>query len=330
MPMPTTKDLHVDSLLTNVSIAYRNKSFIADDLFPIVPVVKQSDYIPKFPKSHWFRDLALKQADGVKAPRIGYSIKTSDRYVCDRYHLATDIYDQQRSNADRPFDLERNGTELVTMGVQLKRERSCAATAFVTGAWATDLTGTTDFVKWSSYATSTPTADVEAWRDTINGMAGGEPNCMTMGSQVLLKLKWHPDIIDSIKYVQKGIVTEDLLKELFGVDYFLVGRAIYTTSPEVASTAYGTTAAGTDQETLVSYSRVWGKHVLLTYRPPAASLMTPAAGYTFVWNRVPNAIQFMQRFRDEELECDTLVANSYFDHAITASDSGLLASSAVA
>jgi len=61
---PTANQVHVDALLTNISIGYRNASYIADRLFPIVPVNKQSNIIPNYEQSHWFRNDALRRASG--------------------------------------------------------------------------------------------------------------------------------------------------------------------------------------------------------------------------------------------------------------------------
>jgi len=44
VPRPTPRDAHLDSALTSVSIAYRNPTYIADQVFPTVGVNKQSDY----------------------------------------------------------------------------------------------------------------------------------------------------------------------------------------------------------------------------------------------------------------------------------------------
>ena len=129
---------------------------------------------------------------------------------------------------------------------------------------------------------------------------------------------FHPDLVDTIKYTQRGVLTTDLVASLLEIDRLEIGRAIYTTSVE------GTA------ESSVSYSRIWGKNALLMYIPASPSLMTPAAGYTFVWRRVPNALQFMKRMRDEEREVDIIEGNSYFDQKITAANAGLFLSNAVA
>ena len=67
MPDPTPRDLHVDQLLTQISIAFKNPSYIADQMFPMVPVRKQSDKIPKYDQSFWFRDQAVIRAPGTKS-----------------------------------------------------------------------------------------------------------------------------------------------------------------------------------------------------------------------------------------------------------------------
>ena len=43
MAMPTLHDVHIDGPLSNVSIAYKNENYIADQVFPALAVAKKSD-----------------------------------------------------------------------------------------------------------------------------------------------------------------------------------------------------------------------------------------------------------------------------------------------
>ena len=45
MPQPYSGQVHVDRPLTNISVAYlqNDNDYIADKVFPVVPVMKQSD-----------------------------------------------------------------------------------------------------------------------------------------------------------------------------------------------------------------------------------------------------------------------------------------------
>ncbi len=318
MPDPTPRDLHVDQLLTQISLAYRNPSYIADMLFPIVPVRKQSDKIPEYNQSHWFRDQAVIRAPGTKSTGGGYKVDTSATYFSDRFSFRFEIPDELRDNQDMPFNVDRDGVEFVTDKMMMRREVAFASDFFTTGVWGTDKAGVTDFTQWSDYGGSSPLVDITGFKDDVEALIGREPRVAALGKQVWVQLKWHPDLIDTIKYTQRGQISAELAASLLELDRFLIGRSIQTTDPE------GTAEAS------VTYTRIWGKNMLLLYVPERPSLLNPAAGYTFVWNRVANAQQYMKRMRDEEREVDIVEGNSYFDQKLTIGNAGLFVSAAVA
>lgn len=314
---PTPQDLHVNALLTNLSIGYRNPAYIADQVFPIVRVNKQSDIVPKYDQSHWFRDNARMRAPGTSSEGGGYTVDTSDTYFCNRYSRRIEIPDELRKNADAPWNLDNDGTRFVTDKCQMRREVAFAGSFFTTNIWGSDKTGGTDFTQWSDYGASTPDIDVDTYRDTVEASIGQEPNTMVVGKQVHLKLKNHPTLIDRIKYTQRGQLTPELIASLLECGRYMVGRSIYTTTIE------GTAEAS------VTYTRIWGKNALLLYVPDSPSLLTPAGGYTFVWQVVPNADQYIKRMRNEEREIDIIEANTYFAQKKTLANAGLFLSSAV-
>ena len=315
---PTPQDLHVDALLTNLSIAYSNPAYIADQLFPLVRVMKQSDIVPRYNQSFWFRDDSKVRAPGTKSEGGGYTVDTSMTYFCNRFSRRFEIPDDLRRNADAPWNLDNDATRFVSDKLLMRREVGFAADAFATGKWTTDKTGGTDFTLWSNYGASTPDVDVDTYKDTVEALVGVEPNSFVVGKQVHLQLKNHPALVDRIKYTQRAQLTPDLIASLLELERYFVGRSIYTTTVE------GTAEAS------VSYTRIWGKNGLLLYTPAAPSLLTPAAGYTFVWQVVANALQYIKRMRDEEKEIDIIEANSYYAQKITAASAGLFLSSAVA
>jgi hypothetical protein len=318
MPTSTNRDVHQDQLLTNMSIGYKNSLYIADDILPIVPVVKQSDIVPKYDQSHWFRNIARLRAPGTRSIRGGFTVDKTDTYFCSRFSFGFEIPDELRDNTDDPFNMDRDGTLFVTDKCQMSREVAFATDFFTTSVWGTDRVGGTNFTQWSDYSGSTPLVDLTTYMDTLESGIAQEANTLAIGKQVWIQLKWHPDFIDTIKYTQRAQMTVELAASLLELQRILIGRSIQTTSVE------GTAEAS------ITYSRIWGKHALLLYVPPVPSLMTPAAGYTFVWQRVPNALQFIKRMRDEEREIDILEANTYFDQKATATKAGLFMQNAVA
>jgi len=315
--LPTSRDVHIDTLLTNIAIGYRDQRFIADEVFPIVPVTKQSGLIPVFDQSHWFRDEARIRAPGTKSEGGGFTV-TNDNYFALRYSYRFEIPDEVRDNADAPWNLDANGTRFVMGKIAMRKEVQFANDFFTTGVWGDDETGGTDFTVWSDYGSSLPFVDLLAYQDEVEGRVGVEANTLVIGKPVWNQLKWHPDLIEVIKYTERGIVTEDLFKAATGFDRVLIGRALLTTDPE------GTA------ESSVTYSRIFGKHALVTYVAPTPSLMDPSAGYTFTWARVPNSIAYMLRHRDDQAEIDIIEGNTYFDQKVTSARAGTFLSGVVA
>jgi hypothetical protein len=318
MPQPTTQAVHVDVPLTNVSVGYKNEAYIADQIAPLVPVKKQSDIVPQYTQSAWFRDEARKRAPGTKAQGGGWGVDLTMKYFCDRYSYKHEVPDEVRDNSDAPFDQDRDAVDFVTDKIQLSREVKFATDLFTTGVWTSDVAGGTDFTQWSNYGASNPLVNLETYSNSVESLVSRMPSVGVMGKDVWIQLKWHPDLVDLIKYTQKGIATVDLLASATGIPKWLIGSGIYTTTKE------GTAEAS------VTYSRIWGKSVLLAYVPPSPSLMQPAAAYTFVWQRVPNAAQYIKRMRNEEREVDIFEANSYFDQKAIVANAGKFLGTVVA
>src|SRR6266545_976135 len=319
MPVnPTPDAVHVNTLLTNISIAYKNPSYIADQAFLPVTVNKQSGLVPKYDQSHWFRNAAEIRAPGTASRRGGFKVTKTDTYYCPRFSFGFEIPDELRDNQDEPFNMDRDGTNYVTEKGMLCREVAFATDFFASGKGWTDKAGGTDFTQWSDYSASAPLVDIEGYKDDMEAAIGQEPTRFIIGKQVYVQLKWHPDLNDTIKYTQRGVMTTELMASLMEIQQLLVGRAIQVSSAEGVAEASAT------------YVRIWGKSGLLLYTPAAPSIMLPAAGYTFVWARVPNALQYIKRMRDDEKEVDIIEVNTYFDQNQTAAKAGTFLGTVVA
>lgn len=326
MPSPSQSDLHVNIPLTNVSIAYMQSSdaYIADKVFPKVPVKKQSDLYWKYSKADWRRTDAKRRAPSTESPGVGWNMDT-DQYFAHVYAVHKDIDDQLRSNADSNFNLDRDATEFITNQLLLRRDLDWNDSYFKSGVWATDLAGTTDFDKWSD-AGSDPIGNVADWILNFRRLTGFAPNKMVLGAEVMKALKQHPDIIDRIKYTQKGIVSEDLIATLFNVAQLYTSYATVANGPQI-NDARAEDAAADYQ--FISNS----KSILLAYAPSGPSLMTPSAGYTFTWNGYlggnSEGIK-VKRFRMEPIASDRIESECTYDMKVVSKDLGVFAKDVVA
>jgi hypothetical protein len=315
MPKPTMTDVHVSAPLTNISTAYiqDEDSFVARKMFPVIPVQKQADKYYVWNKGDMLRLEADERSPGAKVKAGGMALTTAE-YSARRYAARWDIPDPLRDNQDSAVQLERAATEWISNQMLMKSELVWATKYFATGLWSTDYDGgasaTTNVFKYWSSSGSTPLADVDALKAAVKDLTGKIPNKMCVGYSVFQTLRNHADVLDRIKYTQKGVVTTDLLAELFGVDEFIVGKAIRNTANEGA----------TD-----SLSAILGKHALLAYVPKSPGLMTPSPGYTFAWTGYTGAGAAgnrIKKYRLEENESDVIEGELAVDHKLVAADLG--------
>jgi len=331
MSGPNQSSVHIDALLSNVSVATMQQAegFVAGRVFPDIPVAKQSDKYAIIPAGDFNRDTMQKRADATESAGSGFGV-SNDSYFADVWALHKDIGDQTRANADSAFQLNENTTKYLATQNLIRREKLFVATAMATSIWSTDQTGVSgtpsgaQFKQWND-AASDPVADVRSFKTSMQILTGYRPNVMVMGRQVFDELVEHADLKDRIKYgTQSGgsemvsLVTRNIVAQLFELDEVLVMEAIENTAAE------GQTA---------SNAFIGGKTALLIYRTPTPGLGVPNAGYTFSWTGLLGSAGMGTRvsnFRMEQLKADRLEIESAFDMKVSAADLGVFMASVVA
>lgn len=322
---PTAASVHVNAPLTNISVAYiqSQADFIADKVFPVVPVDKQSDIYWVYTKNDWFRDEAQQRAPGTESAGGGYSLDSTNTYYCKVYGFHKDVADQVRANADAALDVDRDATMFVTQRLMIRREKQWHDQYFAASKGWKDYTGVAgvptanQFKQWSDFANSDPVNDVKVGRLYIKSITGFKPNTLVLQEEVFETLKLHPDIIDRYKYVNSNVITAEMLAKLFEVDRILVSGGVYATNNEGAAGAYSWIAL---------------KGALLCYSAPNPGLLTPSAGYTFAWKGLSGMgySTAIKNFRMEHLESDRIEGQSAFDCKLVAGDLGAFFATAIA
>lgn len=324
---PGRGDVHVDRTLTNVSVAFQQdaSAFIADQVFPNIPVQSQTDKYFTFPRGAFNRDEMQLRAPSAESSGANYTLST-DSYSCDVFALHHDIPDQVLANVDPALNPAMEVARFLTNKALIKRERTWASAYFTTSLWTTDLTGVSgspgagQFQQWNE-AASDPLGVIRTGKRTVQQSTGWRPNKLVLGREVYDKLLDHPDIVSRINggstAAQPAIVMRQLLAQLFELDQVLVMDSIYNSAQEGASD---------------SHAFIGGKSALLCYAAPSPGLMTPTAGYTFSWARMGSGAggQRIKRFRMEELEADRIEIQMNYDQKLVAADLGYFFATAVA
>ena len=319
MPQPTPGDVHVDRLLTNVSIAYlqAETSFIAGRVFPQLPVNFKSDKIAIFDKQPWMRSQARPRALASESAGGGYTVSTTT-YTCEVYGIHKDVDDQVRANSDQPFTPDRNATQWVTQQLLLQREIQWMSDFFAASKWTTEWAGsgsasdyTAGTVLYWDNTNATPIADVINAGTAVQELIGMRPNVLVIQRKVYDKLKTCADIEDRIKYTSAASIDLAMLARLFEVEEVMIAEAVYDSAAEGAA---------------ASQSFIAGTHALLAYRTRTPSLETPSAGYIPTWTGYLGAGAFgnrIKKFRQEQLNSDRVEGELAYDMLITCADAGL-------
>lgn len=316
----------IDPVLSNVSVAAFQdaRGFIADKVFPIVPVDTQSGVYYKFDETELNRDTAERRADATESAGDGYELG-DDRFNCAVYSLHRDVGDQMQANyRDVPGTPFNSAARWLTNKMRIREERQFASDFLQTGVWGTDVTGVSatpgagEFLQFNDPDAS-PIDSVEAWKSEIVGATGLMPNVLAMGYEVWTALKNHPEIIDRYKYTTAGArVTEQVLADLFELERVVVSRSLVNAGKRGATPAP---------------EFIWAKSALLVHAADTPGIEVPSAGYIFSWTGVSDGLGETigtRQFRMEHLRADRVESDIAFDNKVVAPLLGVYAESVVA
>jgi hypothetical protein len=279
MPSPVLQDVHVSAALTNVSVAFfqDEQNYIADKIFPMVPVVHQTDQYFVWNIGDFFRDDAQLRSDGTESAGTGMNL-TTQAYYANVWALHKDIGPQVRANADPAIDIDVTTTRMLMQKLLIKRDRVFVQKYLQTGIWGRDVVGTAGGTPgsltpalWSDDANGDPFTDVATQQTYILQLTGYMPNRLLLAWPVYQALRKHPLIIDRIKYTSQPDakdVTPQMLGDLFDVERVVVSKAVYNSAAEGLAT---------------NMNFIVGNVAWLGYAAPAPTVNEPSAGYTFGW-----------------------------------------------
>jgi hypothetical protein len=293
-----TGGVHQDQVLTNISLGWPTLGLVGENLFPAVPVRKQSDKYNVFGREGWLPEQDLR-APGTVANEIPGMKLSKDTYYAMEHSLQIPVTDEERENADSPLSPDRDGTELVTSKILMGREKAMYdfvsnVSNYATGHSLT-LSGTS---QWSDYTNSDPITAVRGAIRVIHSKLFMEPNVMVLPYSVYSILQDHPKMTARIQYAQKAVLTADLMAELFGMERVIVpGVGIGSGNPGQTMT----------------FSYLWGKDVLLAWVPARAGMKIPAFGYEFVWGYGGARNQVIDRWREEPRKSDLIRCSRRYD-----------------
>lgn len=281
--MPLKSQLHVNQLLSNVSIQYKNSAYIWDKVFPMVPVVKDTDLYRVYDRN--FKIPETKRAPKGVAREFGFEVSTST-YALEQHALKDYVGVDEAENYDQS-SLEVDTTENLTDAIYRRIEKS-VADLFTTTSWSLNVSLAAANAFSANTTVSDPVPVFDTGASTIIANSGMTPNYGIVPRDAFIAIKNHVSVLDRVKYTSAE-VSEAMVGALLGLGQMLVPTAVQDTAPEGQA---------------ATISNFYGDICFLGYKPGAPGLKQVSAGYTFM----RNAPRVRSWFDDERnataIECE--------------------------
>lgn len=297
--MPFANQLHVDTLLSQVSIKYKQSGLIAMDVFSELQVKKQSDLYRVYNRN--FRLPDTQRSNKAVSKEHTFEVSTA-AYLLQRHSLKDYVSDTDAENYDLT-DLRAETTEELTE-VILRRIELDVANLFTTTNWSLNVSLAAGAAFSANTTTSNPIPIFDTGASSIVANAGVMPNYGILPRDAFVSCKNHVSILDRVKYTSADM-TPKMLSALFELGQLLIPSANYDTA-----------ALGLDTATMANF---YGNIAFMGYKPASAGPLKVSSGYIF-----RNSIPMVKRWRVEEREADAIEVNMEYNVKIVASLSGYL------
>lgn len=296
--MPLKSQLHVDKLLSNVSVEYKNSEYIADKICPVVPVEKDSDKYRIYEKN-WRIPESKRAPKGLaKEFQFNYSLAS---YSLEQHALKDYVgVDEERNNdiGSVRADCVENLTDAL-----LRVREDKVASLYTTANWSLNVSLAAGSEFSSNTTTSNPIPVFDTASATIIANSGKTPNHGFMNHNALIAIKNHVSVLDRVKYTSSEI-SENMIAGLLGIQELHIAKAQKDTAAEgIAS----------------SFSSFFGDVAFLGWKAPSASMRAPSCVYNF-----ENSAPRVRTWQDPERNAEGIEVEMKFAPKVVASLTGYL------
>ena len=241
MAAPTRSNFNTDDNLTMMVVQFMaQRDHFATS---VAPVKMSSLESGKFSVKDFdlMRQQVLEKIGDDGEARELQSKFTQRNYACvEEGGRRTVTRTKARRSALVGIDATQDAMEDLLEATMHTLDQAVADTAFKTGVWDTDVAGVTSgsvgtdvkkFVRWSDSANATIIKDIESWIDLVKARCGEKPNQLVMGLDVWRVVKNDRDILDRIKQTQRGVITEELISQILGIEQIRIAETTYNSAP---------------------------------------------------------------------------------------------------
>lgn len=272
--------VHVDSLMTQMSVRFTNPDYIGELIAPAMPVDKESNIYAFYDERGNLAFPSNVAGSRGELAEVNQNIDiSSNTYKCLPLGLIGKVTPREIANADVPLDPLVDELLLVAEGNAWNREVSDAAFYENSSNYASaNVTAINAGEEYDSVGGGDPNKQIQDAVIRVFRTRGATRKIMAMNINTFTVLSRHPAIRDLFKYTNAGFATRQMLAQYFNVDELLVGEA-WKDSANSGQTA--------------SYGRIWGDSIIIVAQNPGGGVRSYSHSKRFRKGAVQNETIFV-------------------------------------
>lgn len=294
--MPGLNQGYRSKLLTNVMIKFRNQDYIAEKVFPTLPVKKDLSYVFVFDKENLRAPKNSTRGMYDRAERVDNNLKQVPLPPLIERTLEQPVAWKFRNQSDDPFQPMVDATNNVTEKIALEKEIALSNYLSNSANCPFNVTksGTS---QWSDYTSgiSNPLKDAQVGAASIMLNGFQRANVAAMGRNTYDWLVNHPQVIARMQYAQQtfGDQVDEALARVLRVKRVYIGEAAYNNSQSGQAD---------------SMAFIWGNHIWFMYTADIPALYTTTAGYHLI---IPEE-RYVDSWTEVPIKSDLVRCNDYY------------------
>ncbi len=310
--MPTNR--HVPQALVDLSIKTLQDRTVyntGEVLAPTKRVTKEVDKYYKYSVDQQFRNENSVRANHAPSKRIDTTELSATSFNLQWHSLNIPVSERDRMNSDPAVNPEIDAVQELTDSLLRERELEVAKTFFTTTSFGTNLLTLSSNAYDLDTTTSDPIGDADTSINSVLKSTGQIVNNLVMGKQTFDVIKDHPDILDRIKWSERGIITSDLLGAVLNTENVTVSKSVFRS---------------TDEGISATTNFIYDTQMLYIYNTPAPGIRSANLGITFS-GLAGEAMPKMRRWFDNDIQSDIIELEWAYDVELVNSLSGAMVAS---
>lgn len=292
----------VNAVLTSIVAGYKEPSFSADMIAPVVYVENDTGKVRTYNKDY-FKQYATARALRAESVRLNLTGSTLVAYALKQYSIEVPIDDKEYRLSD-DLNLQTVAAKRATAAIQMDTEIELATLLQATGTYSGSMHTTLTSGNELNDVDIDPIAVLNGYKNSIRAKIARNPNTLVLSPDTERAILMHPLVVARLGNADIKILTREQLAKMLQFENIIVPEGVYN-------------ASGTLTDI---YSEMAG----LYYIAPVAEQNSENPSFIYTLRLKGQNPVIIKEYRDDSIQSDVFQANADQQFFVAMQDAGFL------